>query len=160
MYPVIPYVHTVNVTTTVITTTYYETEVEEEEETKTSPASSSSGHHDVTMVSSSGADSDDSAASDDESEHVDEMADEMSHVVNASFEEASRHAASNTTPASQSTIRSLLRVRIPSDMPSSLCPVCQDDLCDSVIVLPCKHVFHENCIVRWLSRNDKCPLCR
>ncbi|KAJ1667536.1 hypothetical protein EV178_001265 [Coemansia sp. RSA 1646] len=30
---------------------------------------------------------------------------------------------------------------------------------DQVIDLPCKHFFHESCVVPWLSIKDKCPYC-
>ena len=26
--------------------------------------------------------------------------------------------------------------------------------------LPCKHIFHEGCIIPWLAKNIKCPNCR
>lgn len=26
--------------------------------------------------------------------------------------------------------------------------------------IPCKHVFHENCLSKWLERQQTCPLCR
>lgn len=42
------------------------------------------------------------------------------------------------------------------------CPVCQEDfhLGDQMVRMPCKHRFHEPCIVEWLKINGTCPVCR
>lgn len=43
------------------------------------------------------------------------------------------------------------------------CVVCLDDYEDGVLLcgLPCKHSFHQHCIVTWLQRdNHYCPVCR
>ncbi|KAK4429771.1 E3 ubiquitin-protein ligase [Sesamum alatum] len=42
------------------------------------------------------------------------------------------------------------------------CSICLEGFSDGGLGtrLPCNHVFHENCIVRWLRGNHVCPLCR
>ncbi|XP_041348971.1 E3 ubiquitin-protein ligase RNFT1-like [Gigantopelta aegis] len=39
------------------------------------------------------------------------------------------------------------------------CPICQDDVKDPVM-LPCKHIFCENCVSVWFDRERTCPMCR
>ena len=44
-----------------------------------------------------------------------------------------------------------------------VCAVCRCDFAtgDEVISLPqCNHIFHADCISRWLKRSATCPLCR
>ncbi|PKI75121.1 hypothetical protein CRG98_004456 [Punica granatum] len=43
------------------------------------------------------------------------------------------------------------------------CPICLDDMagCNlELLKMPCQHVFHSLCIVRWLETTNSCPLCR
>jgi len=43
------------------------------------------------------------------------------------------------------------------------CAVCKDrmEVEESVIPLPkCRHVFHETCLMRWVTLQDWCPVCR
>ena len=42
------------------------------------------------------------------------------------------------------------------------CPICIDDMKegDQAIYLPCKHWFHEDCVVLWLKEHNTCPICR
>jgi len=42
------------------------------------------------------------------------------------------------------------------------CSICQDDFAvgNSVLKLPCRHVYHTDCVINWLAMNNTCPLCR
>lgn len=47
-------------------------------------------------------------------------------------------------------------------MPCLHCPICLDKFNDGFEVtrMPCLHVYHGDCIDRWLVRSRICPLCR
>ncbi|KAK4402719.1 E3 ubiquitin-protein ligase RING1-like [Sesamum angolense] len=49
-----------------------------------------------------------------------------------------------------------------SMMAEESCSICLEEFSDGGLGtrLPCSHMFHENCIVRWLQGNHVCPLCR
>jgi hypothetical protein len=42
------------------------------------------------------------------------------------------------------------------------CPICLDDykIGEVLKIISCKHVFHRDCIKKWLQNNPVCPLCR
>jgi len=55
------------------------------------------------------------------------------------------------------------------------CPVCQEPFkaeprvaeagapaspANTVVKLPCRHFFHEACVLAWLSKHNTCPMCR
>mmetsp|Transcript_2204 Transcript_2204/g.3671 ORF Transcript_2204/g.3671 Transcript_2204/m.3671 type:complete len:384 (+) Transcript_2204:180-1331(+) len=72
-------------------------------------------------------------------------------------------------PASREAINNIENVEIqehhliaegsPTGIP---CPVCLDEMKvrDVVKRLPCKHMFHPNCVIPWLERHNSCPTCR
>ncbi|XP_050893801.1 NEP1-interacting protein-like 2 [Lathyrus oleraceus] len=47
------------------------------------------------------------------------------------------------------------------------CTICMDEFefddineTSNICTMPCSHVFHEQCIVKWLQTSNTCPLCR
>ncbi|XP_022764198.1 E3 ubiquitin-protein ligase RING1-like [Durio zibethinus] len=101
-------------------------------------------------------------AADDE---IDEVIDESSTTL-------------NFKPASKSSIQALKRVKFGNDEDSLLplkkrrrredmnskkqCTICLDDFIDGeeIASMPCGHVYHDGCIVKWFETNHLCPLCR
>ena len=42
------------------------------------------------------------------------------------------------------------------------CSICQQNykVNSEVLYMPCLHLYHKTCIIRWLIHNDKCPTCK
>jgi hypothetical protein len=42
------------------------------------------------------------------------------------------------------------------------CSVCLTDINkdQDTILIPCGHLFHNDCITKWLDMNNTCPVCR
>lgn len=67
-------------------------------------------------------------------------------------------------PAPTSAIEALPMVKITQQhlMNDTHCPVCKEvfEIDGEVKELPCKHLYHTDCIVPWLNMHNTCPLCR
>lgn len=67
-------------------------------------------------------------------------------------------------PTSKSFIDTLPKISIddPLQKEQHRCPVCLIDyeLDEEVLKLPCKHVYHEECITTWLNQANTCCVCR
>jgi hypothetical protein len=69
-------------------------------------------------------------------------------------------------PASEEALQKLNRRVVDQELRSQYdkfdCSVCIDEMKvgDTIITLPCKHMFHEDCLVAWLKEHNTCPNCR
>lgn len=67
-------------------------------------------------------------------------------------------------PAAASAIEALPRVKISETHQTNdtHCPVCKDEfeVDGEATELPCKHLYHSDCIVPWLAIHNTCPVCR
>jgi len=66
-------------------------------------------------------------------------------------------------PASKTVVQNLEVIEFKDDNANKgQCPVCIKDFekGNTAKVMPCKHVFHRECIEPWLEKTNSCPLCR
>lgn len=40
------------------------------------------------------------------------------------------------------------------------CTICLEDEKEDLIKLNCNHIYHKDCIAKWISSNNSCPICR
>uniref|UniRef100_A0A5B6YTZ6 RING-type E3 ubiquitin transferase n=1 Tax=Davidia involucrata TaxID=16924 RepID=A0A5B6YTZ6_DAVIN len=76
-----------------------------------------------------------------------------------------QHRTTQLPATSRSLISSIPIVEITGSLLKSgsiSCSICKDEYAinEKVNQLPCKHIFHHECIVPWLNRSNSCPLCR
>lgn len=70
-----------------------------------------------------------------------------------------------TPPASRSAVEAMPAVKISEEHLScdlSQCAVCLEEfeLGSEARQMPCKHMFHSDCIQPWLKLHSSCPVCR
>lgn len=69
-------------------------------------------------------------------------------------------------PATDEALKNLTRKPVDKEMlgadAKAECTICIDEmkLGETVVYLPCKHWFHEDCVVLWLKEHNTCPICR
>ncbi|XP_061368635.1 E3 ubiquitin-protein ligase RING1 [Gastrolobium bilobum] len=70
-----------------------------------------------------------------------------------------------TPPASKDAVAKLPTVTVDDELLNSelnQCAVCQDEFekGSKVKQMPCKHVYHDGCLLPWLELHNSCPVCR
>ncbi|CAK9199299.1 unnamed protein product [Sphagnum troendelagicum] len=68
-------------------------------------------------------------------------------------------------PASKSAIEAMPSIQISHEhlgTDAAQCAVCKDEfeIGAQVRQMPCKHMYHEDCILPWLAQHNSCPVCR
>lgn len=98
-------------------------------------------------------------------------ADTGDYFMGPGFEQLIQQLAENdpnrygTPPASKSAVEALPSLKVDETLLKSelaQCAVCKDDfeLGTEVKQMPCKHVYHDDCIMPWLDLHNSCPVCR
>ncbi|KAF5447626.1 hypothetical protein F2P56_033167 [Juglans regia] len=80
------------------------------------------------------------------------------------IEQISMNDRQGPPPAPRSLIDAMPTIKITQAHmhTDSQCPVCQDrfELGIEAREMPCKHIYHSDCIVPWLVQHNSCPVCR
>ncbi|KAF2584887.1 hypothetical protein F2Q70_00037860 [Brassica cretica] len=65
-------------------------------------------------------------------------------------------------PAAKSVIEDLPVVELTLEEGEVVCAVCKDEMIieEEVKRLPCRHLYHGECITPWLGIRNTCPVCR
>lgn len=87
------------------------------------------------------------------------------YVVGPGLDVLLEHLAENdsniygTPPAHKEAVNALPTVKIEENLS---CSVCLEDVAlgTEVKEMPCKHKFHNGCILPWLELHSSCPVCR
>ncbi|KAL0372845.1 UNVERIFIED_CONTAM: E3 ubiquitin-protein ligase RING1 [Sesamum calycinum] len=93
------------------------------------------------------------------------------YFVGPGFEQLIQQLAENdpnrygTPPASKSAVDALPSINVDEALLKSdlaQCAVCMDDFEMGTVAkqMPCKHVYHQDCILPWLELHNSCPVCR
>lgn len=102
----------------------------------------------------------------------------MSHHEESSMENIINYIMANDTnrygnpPASKKVVDNLDKVEVTEENKNYIgkelgsetasCSVCKDEyeVKQNLLYLPCKHLFHDDCILPWLKERNSCPTCR
>lgn len=85
----------------------------------------------------------------------------METLLNRLFEQ---HINPGPPPADEKAVEQLPRRQVTQQEEQNQidCSVCKDEYKaeEEVIELPCKHLYHPDCVLPWLKVRNTCPTCR
>ena len=88
---------------------------------------------------------------------------QLNQVIQDSIEQFMESGmASEGTPAAQQFLSRLRTIRGSDLVDLKDCQVCFEKFVDDdkILKLPCKHLYHKDCIEPWFRTHNTCPVCR
>jgi hypothetical protein len=52
------------------------------------------------------------------------------------------------------------KIKTSNEILEDICSICLNKENKEIMMLNCNHNFHSECLLKWLVRNKKCPICR
>ncbi|CAN0929297.1 E3 ubiquitin-protein ligase SIRP1 [Linum grandiflorum] len=87
-----------------------------------------------------------------------EGSDEIARLM-AESAEIMRRSNCGMVRTAEKAIRTMLS-EVEAVNGEEICTICLDNLETPAVEMPCRHQFHEACIVNWLRKSHYCPICR
>ncbi|XP_074569977.1 putative E3 ubiquitin-protein ligase RHC2A [Curcuma longa] len=88
----------------------------------------------------------------------------LNHIAQIELAGLGLARGSDNPPASKAAIESMPTVDIVAEHIANEChcAICMDpfELGTKSREMPCKHIYHQDCILPWLSLHNSCPVCR
>lgn len=85
-------------------------------------------------------------------------------IFNAIVTSITNNLQAGPPPATETDINNLTKQVLSGEQARQYeqCSICFEEYVaqDTVLQLPCEHVFHDQCITRWLKLHGTCPVCR
>ncbi|KAH7405135.1 hypothetical protein KP509_15G057800 [Ceratopteris richardii] len=83
----------------------------------------------------------------------------VNHILR---EEANTHGSKPASKAAVAALHTMQYDENASQGDDACCAVCRElfEKGEEVKEMPCKHIYHSNCILPWLETHNSCPLCR
>lgn len=84
-------------------------------------------------------------------------------VLHSYLKSISKSASKSTSTKLSSSVTSTNNgISLEISPPVCECSVCRDDfdIGQEIYKLPCRHVYHQQCLSQWLLHHNTCPMCR
>eukprot|EP01006_Ploeotia_vitrea_P008599 TRINITY_DN20652_c0_g1_i1.p1 TRINITY_DN20652_c0_g1~~TRINITY_DN20652_c0_g1_i1.p1 ORF type:complete len:544 (-),score=52.48 TRINITY_DN20652_c0_g1_i1:1289-2920(-) len=86
------------------------------------------------------------------------------HMLHEQYEPQVEGASQDVIDAASDAwkLKDMKQLNVDADTENTNCTVCLSDfeLEETLRTLPCNHIFHRDCVDRWLKTNKSCPCCR